>query len=193
MRALIHDHTDFLLHFFQLAVSAPSASSSSSSESSAVAIGTGGSQKNAALSPISVSIVVAMVASGAKGPTLQQILSTINLPSSDTLREFASQVHAVLLADATSLGGPLLEFANSVWVQQTLPLNPSFTEVLHSNYGVAVHPADFLNQVTPLFHLSIHCTSNLTEFHVAIEICCSCLAKSINLSDTKLRNRKHEL
>ena len=161
MRALIHDHTDFLLHFFQLAVSAASASSSSSS-SAVTAIGTG-PQKNAALSPISVSMLMAMVASGAKGPTLQQILSTINLPSSDTLREFASQVHAVLLADATSLGGPLLEFVNSVWVQQTLPLNPSFSEVLHSNYGVAVHPADFLKQVKPCLHLSIHSASNLSN------------------------------
>jgi hypothetical protein len=134
MRALIHGHADFVLRFFQRAV--------------AMELSAPAAQQNAALSPIGISIVLAMAASGAKGPTLHQILSTLNLPSSDALRDFASQARSALLATAARSGGPLLEFVNSAWVQKTLtPLNLRFTQDLHKNYGVKVQPADFLNQV----------------------------------------------
>eukprot|EP00250_Pteridium_aquilinum_P024677 c29439_g1_i1 orf=213-1385(+) len=130
-KALIHEHSDFLVRLFQQI---------------ALTDEQGNGSKNAAVSPISVSITLAMVAAGAKGPTLDQIVSCLRLSDPASLHEFAAQVRSLVLADASPKGGPLLSFVNGIWVEQTLPLKPSFKETVHNKYAAVARSADFLNQ-----------------------------------------------
>lgn len=131
MKVLIHEHSEYLLRFFQQ-VALPDG------VNDVDRVG------NAAMSPISISVTLAMAAAGAKGPTLDQMVSCLRLPSS--LHDFASQVRALVLSDASPKGGPLLSLANGAWVEQTLPLNPAFKETVQNRYGAAARAADFLNQ-----------------------------------------------
>eukprot|EP00246_Nothoceros_aenigmaticus_P017508 TRINITY_DN859_c0_g1_i3.p1 TRINITY_DN859_c0_g1~~TRINITY_DN859_c0_g1_i3.p1 ORF type:complete len:383 (-),score=75.19 TRINITY_DN859_c0_g1_i3:368-1516(-) len=101
---------------------------------------------NVVVSPISVALTLAMVAAGARGPTLDQFYSSLKLPSGDALHEFASQVKSVLLTDASSSGGPSLVLANGVWVEKTLEVKPSFLEILKEKHQSFVQPSDFLNK-----------------------------------------------
>ncbi|MCO5562954.1 hypothetical protein L7F22_016590 [Adiantum nelumboides] len=126
-KLLIREHSDFILRLFQQ-------------------VALREAQTNVALSPISVTVTLAMVAAGATGPTLDQIVSCLRLSSPAHLHDFAAQVRSVVLTDASPHGGPLLSFANGVWVERTLPLQPSFADTVKTKYAAVAQPADFLNQ-----------------------------------------------
>lgn len=102
---------------------------------------------NVAVSPISVSLTLAMVAAGAQGPTLDEFYSSLKLPSGDFLHEFASQVKRVLLTDASGSGGPSLVLANGVWVEKTVDVKASFSEVLKEKHHATARHSDFLHKV----------------------------------------------
>lgn len=127
LKLLIREHSDFILRLFQQ-------------------VALHKAQENVAVSPISVSITLAMVAAGAKGPTLDQIVSCLRLSSPASLHDFASQVRSIVLTDASPKGGPLLSFANGVWVERTLPLQPSFVDTVKNKYAAVAQPADFLHE-----------------------------------------------
>ncbi|KAI5072439.1 hypothetical protein GOP47_0012545 [Adiantum capillus-veneris] len=126
-KLLIRQHSDFILPLFQQ-------------------VALREAQENVALSPISITVTLAMVAAGATGATLDQIVSCLHLSTPAFLHDFAAQVRSVVLADASPHGGPLLSFANGVWVERTLPLQPSFVDTVKSKYAAVAQPADFLNQ-----------------------------------------------
>ena len=109
--------------------------------------------KNFVYSPLSLHVVLSIVAAGSKGPTLDQLLSFLRSKSTDHLNSFASQLVTVVLSDAYPAGGPRLSFADGVWVQQTLPLLPSFKHLVNTDYKATLASVDFQTKVTfPLFH-----------------------------------------
>ncbi|KAK8953340.1 Serpin-ZXA [Platanthera guangdongensis] len=104
------------------------------------------SGSNLAFSTISIHAALALVAAGSKGETLQQILSVLRSGSVTELRALSSQIADVVLADGSPSGGPRLTFANGVWVDASLSLKPTFTEVLTSAYKAETKSVDFMGK-----------------------------------------------
>ncbi|XP_022996602.1 serpin-ZX isoform X1 [Cucurbita maxima] len=98
---------------------------------------------NVILSPLSIHVLLSLVAAGSKGPPLDQLLSFLKSDSTDNLNSFASQIVATVFADASPSGGPRLAFANGVWVDQSLSLKPSFQQVVDTVYKALLCQADF--------------------------------------------------
>ncbi|TKY75106.1 Serpin-ZX protein [Spatholobus suberectus] len=99
--------------------------------------------KNLVFSPLSLHVVLSIIAAGSKGPTLDQLLSFLRSKSTDHLNSFASQLVSVVLSDGTPAGGPRLSFADGLWVEQSLCLLPSFKQLVNSDYKATLASVDF--------------------------------------------------
>jgi len=99
--------------------------------------------KNVVLSPLSISLALAMVSAGAKGPTREEIAKCIKLPEGDPMHNFSSQLKTVVLADGSGAGGPELALANRVWVDESVTLKPEFQKILKDSYGSEAASVDF--------------------------------------------------
>ncbi|KAM4129585.1 hypothetical protein ACJW30_01G034500 [Castanea mollissima] len=104
---------------------------------------TEGKDSNVVFSPLSIHVVLSLVAAGSNGRTLDQFLSFLKFKSVDHMNSFASQYVAVVLADASPSGGPRLSFANGVWLDKSLSLKPSFKQVVDTYYKAALDQVDF--------------------------------------------------
>lgn len=102
--------------------------------------------ENVVLSPLSISLALAMVAAGAKGPTLAQIAKCIHLPEGEPMHKFSSQLTTTVLADASAAGGPQLALANRAWVDQSVHLKPHFQKVLKDSYESEAATVDFVSK-----------------------------------------------
>ncbi|XP_047319980.1 serpin-ZX-like [Impatiens glandulifera] len=98
---------------------------------------------NSVFSPLSIHVVLSLIASGAKGPTLDQLLSYLKSNSNEDLNSLSSQVIALVFADGDPLGGPKLSFANAAWIDQSLSLKSSFKHVVEDVYKAASNQVDF--------------------------------------------------
>ncbi|KAK7351670.1 hypothetical protein VNO77_11276 [Canavalia gladiata] len=102
--------------------------------------------KNVVFSPLSLNVVLSIIAAGSKGPTLDQLLSFLRSQSTDHLNSFASQLVSVVLSDGAPAGGPRLSFADGVWVEQTMSLQPLFKQLLDTDYKATLTSVDFLKK-----------------------------------------------
>ncbi|XP_021284241.1 LOW QUALITY PROTEIN: serpin-ZX-like [Herrania umbratica] len=102
---------------------------------------------NLAFSPLSIHVVLSMIAAGSRGPTLDQLLSFLKSTSNDHLGSFSSELVSVVFADGSPAGGPRLSFANGVWIDKSLPLKPSFKQVVDNVYKAASNQVDFQTKV----------------------------------------------
>ncbi|MCH86077.1 serpin-ZX, partial [Trifolium medium] len=100
-------------------------------------------EKNVVFSPLSLQIVLSIVAAGSEGPTQQQLLDFLQFESVDQLKSLCSQLVSYVLADATPAGGPLLSFVNGTWVEQSLSLRPSFKEIVATDFKATIASVDF--------------------------------------------------
>ncbi|XP_022768829.1 serpin-ZX-like [Durio zibethinus] len=98
---------------------------------------------NLVFSPLSIHVVLGLIAAGSKGPTLDQLLSFLKSKSNDHLSSFSSELVSVVFADGSPVGGPRLSFANGVWVDKSLPLKPSFKQVADNVYNATSNQVDF--------------------------------------------------
>jgi len=121
---------------------------------------TGAKDSNLVFSPLSVHVVLSLIAAGCTGPTQNQLLSFLKTKSTDHLNSFASQLITVVLADGSAAGGPKLSFVNGVWIDKSLPLRPSFKQVVDASYKAATNLADFKTKVSP-------CSFSLSLFFLA--------------------------
>ncbi|KAJ1397428.1 Serpin, conserved site [Sesbania bispinosa] len=99
--------------------------------------------KNIVFSPLSLHLVLSIIAAGSEGPTLHQLLSFLRSKSADHLNSFVSQLVSVVLSDAAPAGGPRISFADGVWVDQSLSLLPSFKQLLDTDYKATLASVDF--------------------------------------------------
>lgn len=111
---------------------------------------TEGKDSNLVYSPLSIHVVLSLIAAGSKGPTLDQLLTFLKSKSCDHLNSFASELVAVVFADGSPSGGPRLSFANGAWVDKSLPLKPSFKQVVDTAYKAALNQVDFQTKVNVL-------------------------------------------
>jgi len=103
--------------------------------------------KNVVISPLSIHVVLSLIAAGSKGLTRGQLLSFLNAKSIDHLNSLVSQIVAVVVADASTGGGPRLSFADGLWLDQSLSLKPSFKQLVDSHFKAALAQVDFRNKV----------------------------------------------
>ncbi|KAL3637265.1 hypothetical protein CASFOL_019564 [Castilleja foliolosa] len=94
-------------------------------------------------SPLSIHVVLGMIAAGSDGSTRHQLLRYLKAKSVQQLTSQASQFVTLLFADGAPLGGPRLSFSNGVWVEQSLNLEPSFKQIVENDFRSALYHVDF--------------------------------------------------
>ncbi|XP_047264707.1 serpin-ZX-like [Capsicum annuum] len=97
---------------------------------------------NMVFSPLSIQIVLGLIAAGSSGDTLEQLLSFLKFNSVDELNSVYSRIIANVLANGSTMGGPRLSVANGAWIKQTLDFNPSFKQVMDNVYKAAAASVD---------------------------------------------------
>ncbi|KAK4278182.1 hypothetical protein QN277_016064 [Acacia crassicarpa] len=98
-------------------------------------------------SPLSLHIILSLVAAGAKGKTLEELLSFLGSPSKDDLNSASSQIVSSLRnVEGTENGGPSLSFVNGAWVDKTFGLKASFEELVKNVYRSPIEEVDFRNK-----------------------------------------------
>ncbi|XP_031406201.1 serpin-ZX-like [Punica granatum] len=98
---------------------------------------------NVVFSPLSIHVVLSLIAAGSSGPTRSELLSFLKSQSPDHLNCFASELVSVVFSDGSPAGGPKLSFANGLWLDTSLSLKPSFKQVVDTAYRAATQLADF--------------------------------------------------
>ncbi|MCH79714.1 serpin-ZX [Trifolium medium] len=103
-------------------------------------------ERNIVISPLSLQTVLSITAAGSKDPTQRQLLSFLGSESITNLNSLSSHLVSSVLSDAAHFGGPRLTFANSVWVERSLSLYPSFKDTIATDYMATLASLDFTNK-----------------------------------------------
>ncbi|XP_071696122.1 serpin-ZX-like [Rutidosis leptorrhynchoides] len=98
---------------------------------------------NIVFSPLSIHVVLGLIATSSKGQTLNHLLAFLKTNTIDDLNAFSSQIVSWVLADGSPSGGPRLSFANGVWVEQTLSLKHSFKKVADTVFNAVSSLVNF--------------------------------------------------
>ncbi|KAL5705078.1 NADH:ubiquinone reductase (H(+)-translocating) [Ranunculus cassubicifolius] len=98
---------------------------------------------NLVYSPLSIHVVLSLIAAGSKGETLDQLLKFLRSKSNGDLNSFSSELVGLVLADGSGLGGPKVSFANGVWIEKSLPIKQSFNEIVEKVYKATAKQVDF--------------------------------------------------
>nr|GMD36266.1 serpin-ZX-like [Ipomoea batatas] len=77
-----------------------------------------------------------------------QLLAFLKSDSTEDLNKFYSQILGNILAYGSLIGGPSSLVANGLWIDQTLPLKPSFKHVVDSVYKAAYELVDFQHKAS---------------------------------------------
>ncbi|KAM0869549.1 hypothetical protein ACQ4PT_040605 [Festuca glaucescens] len=96
--------------------------------------------KNVAFSPLSIYTTLGLVAAGARGKTLDEILTLLGASSPDEVNEFVRG----LAADTTGSGGPLVTFAYGVFHQKRMELTPTYLHTAAESYKAEIRAVDFV-------------------------------------------------
>lgn len=110
---------------------------------------------NFVVSPALLEVMLCMVAVGAKGQTLEQLVSFLGLKSVDDLNMKSASLKVIELISNTESSGNLnkrekcaqLCFGNGVWMDKRFPFLPSYKDVLNDIYKAEAKSADFRKQV----------------------------------------------
>jgi serine protease inhibitor len=97
---------------------------------------------NVFISPLSVSLALAMAYNGAEGTTRQAMHETLQLP--DLTVKQVNEAYSQLLNDLTSVDKKvILTIANSVWYRESFQVNAPFLEATKTYYDAEVRALDF--------------------------------------------------
>ncbi|XP_026459006.1 serpin-Z1B-like [Papaver somniferum] len=99
--------------------------------------------KNFVFSPFSIDSALGLLAFGASGETLEQILGFLNSGSLDHLNSVNSKLIESLCESRTE---PKLSFAGGVWIEKSCSIKPSFEEVATAVYKAKAKTVDFKNK-----------------------------------------------
>ncbi|XP_074364790.1 serpin-ZX-like [Apium graveolens] len=108
---------------------------------------------NLVFSPISIQVVLSLLAAGSSGETLTQLLAFLKAESIDELNSIYARLVDVVFADGSSSGGPIVSVANGVWLDQSLSFKPSYRHVVQTSYKAASHRVDFKNKAEEVRNL----------------------------------------
>ena len=98
---------------------------------------------NVFISPTSIAVALAMTSNGANGTTREAILRTLH---SDTQPiEAFNAANRELAEQISKTTAVQLSMANALWLQQGLPVNPAFQQVLQTAYDAQAESLEFRN------------------------------------------------
>ncbi|XP_044389879.1 putative serpin-Z8 [Triticum aestivum] len=106
------------------------------------------SGKNLVFSPLYIHAVLALLAAGAGGDTLEEILRVLGARSRRELEDSVARLLDGPLRDRSSepeSGGPSVAFACGMWSDLTLPLKPAFRDAVVGRYRAEASSVDFRN------------------------------------------------
>ncbi|CAK7335293.1 unnamed protein product [Dovyalis caffra] len=104
-------------------------------------------------SPLSLHVMLSLVAAGSTGQTLEQLLGFLGSKSIAELNQLSSQINNLVslvegaeTANEPTTGTPTLLFVNGVWVEKSFGLKPSFEEIASDTYKAKTELVDFTNK-----------------------------------------------
>jgi serpin B len=107
---------------------------------------------NLVFSPASIAIALTMTAAGARGTTLDEMLTVLHITDSTTIHRSMNALTAALDArtrtetDAEgNTNSVRLAIANSLWGQRDLSFTREFLDLLAAEYGAGMHLVDYRN------------------------------------------------
>jgi serpin B len=103
---------------------------------------------NLIFSPLAIYMALSLVAAGARGSTLYELLAVLGASSRDELAENALFVAEHALADRSSSGGPRVAFASGVWHDAGRPLELAYKEAVVTSYKAEIRAVEFHNKVS---------------------------------------------
>ncbi|CAL4907538.1 unnamed protein product [Urochloa decumbens] len=104
--------------------------------------------QNLVFSPVSIYAALSLVAAGAHGTTLDELLAVLGAASREELAESARGVAERALADrsGSGSGAPLVAFACGLWHEKTVALKPDYRAAATESYKAKTRAADFKNK-----------------------------------------------
>jgi serine protease inhibitor len=104
--------------------------------------------RNVFISPTSIAVALAMTSNGANGATQSAILRTLHAdtqPADTQAMDTFNAANRELAEQLSKTTAVQLSIANALWVQQGLPVNPAFQQVLQTDYEAQAENLDFRN------------------------------------------------
>lgn len=98
---------------------------------------------NLVFSPMSINVLLSLIAAGSNSVSKEQILSFLMSPSTDHLNALLPKTVSVVLADGSERSDLCLSAANGVWINKSFSLKPSFKELLENSYKATCSQVDF--------------------------------------------------
>ena len=98
---------------------------------------------NIFISPTSIAVALAMTSNGANGTTRDAILATLH--SDPHAFDTFNAANRALVEQMGNTTAVQLSMANALWLQQGFPVNPSFNQVLQTDYSAQAENLDFRN------------------------------------------------
>jgi len=98
-----------------------------------------------------------------------QLLSFLKSETTGDLKSLCSQLVSSVLSDGAPAGGPCLSCVNVVWVEQSLPLQPSFKQLMTADFKATFCCSSFRQRGTPFLYVSIlnPCAMLLLVFYLS--------------------------
>jgi serpin B len=103
---------------------------------------------NLVISPASLSLALAMTASGARGETAEQMLQALHLDG-DSLGSVQAEIGALLASWNEPRDTYQLSVANRLFGEKTAPFEAPFLQLTAERFGAPLEPADFKGAAEP--------------------------------------------
>jgi serpin B len=102
---------------------------------------------NFVASPLSLHVMLSLIAAGSKGQTLQQLLHFLGSKSVGDLNLLSSRIISLASpANENLAGGPLLSFVNGAWLEQSFTLKSTFHGVVKDSCKAQLKRVDFITK-----------------------------------------------
>ena len=105
------------------------------------------SGSNFVASPLSLHVMLSLIAAGSSGQTLQQLLRFLGSKSVCDLNLLSSRTVSLASANENLAGGPLLSFVNGAWLEQSFTLKSTFQGIVKGSYKAQLKSVDFVTKV----------------------------------------------
>ncbi|XBI32971.1 hypothetical protein VPH35_056349 [Triticum aestivum] len=121
---------------------------------------------NIAFSPLSLYTTLGLVAAGARGKTLDELLALLGAASADEVARFVRG----LVADPSGSGGPLITYAYGLFHQKHLKLTPAYLHSAAESYNAEIRAVDFAEGDTEKIRHEINDWAAATTNNLITEI-----------------------
>ncbi|KAK1627347.1 hypothetical protein QYE76_001662 [Lolium multiflorum] len=108
-------------------------------------LGDANANRNLVFSPLSIYAVLALLAAGAGGDTLDEILRVLGARSRKEVEDTVARLLDGPLRDTSKSGGPSVAFAYGVWSDLTMPMKRAYREAVVGTYKAEASVVDFID------------------------------------------------